>query len=218
MKRLLIVSLVILICLPSAFARKKRAKSGEIKNNVYTDATYNFKLTILENWEAELQKPKKQCRLVLQQKDHKIPGELMAYPGLAKVPTLEIHIIEESLNPGALVDSIASNSYKSKNKKEILKNILQLEENLYFDGLTRENKKSLEIDGKKAARWDGGSHFTKKISMDETIPRTYGVGMVAINNGELTIVCLLDCEKTFYNELIKEVVTIAESLKWPELK
>ena len=218
MKRLLVFGLVVLVCLPSAFARKKRPQSGDIDKNVYTDAKYGFKLTLLENWEAELQKPDKQLRLVLQQKDHEIPGELMAYPGLAKVPTLEIYVVEESLHPGALVDSIASNSYKSDNKKEMLKTLLQLEENLYFDGLTRENKASLEIDGKKAVRWDGGSHFTKKLGMDETIPRTYGVGMVAINNGTYTFFCLLDCEKTFYNDLIKEVMTIVESLKWPKQK
>ncbi|MBN2226964.1 MAG: hypothetical protein JW763_06335 [candidate division Zixibacteria bacterium] len=218
MKRLLVFGLIILICLPSAFARKKRPKSGDIDKNVYTDAEYDFKLTLLENWEPELQKPDKKIRLVLQQKDHEIPGELMAYPGLAKVPTLEFYIVEEPMLPGALVDSIASNSYKSDNKKEILSILLQLEENLFFDGLNRENKSSLEIDGKKAARWDGGSHFTKKLGMDETIPRTYGVGMIAVKNGKYTLFCLLDCEKAFYNDLMKEVLTMVESLKWPELK
>jgi len=111
MKRLLIVFLALLICVPSVLARKKSKKSGVIENNVYTDAKYNFQVTILENWEAKLQKPKKMHRLELTQKNHEIPPELMQFPSMAMVPVLNFHIGEVDMPPAVYVDSLVSKSY-----------------------------------------------------------------------------------------------------------
>ncbi|UCD17738.1 MAG: hypothetical protein JSV44_02215 [Candidatus Zixiibacteriota bacterium] len=216
MKRFLIVCLALLACFGTVSARKKSPKSGKIENNVYTDSKYNFQLTLLENWEAKLQKPKKKLRLVLTQNDHEIPGELMQFPSMAKVPGLDIYIVKVPFTPAAFVDSLVSNSYKSKIKKEVLKDLIALEETVVFDGLTTEKKRGVKIDNKQAFQWEGVSHYTKKLGMGETIPRTYAVALTAIKNGDNMMVFVLECERTFFHKIIKEVTAMIESLKWPE--
>ena len=218
MKRFLIVFLVLLFCVPGAFARKKSKKSGVIDDNVYTDAQYDFKVTILENWEAKLQKPKKMHRLELTQKDHEIPPELMQFPSMAMVPALNFHIGEVDMPPAVFVDSLISNSYSSDMKKDVYKDLLALEENVTFDGLKTTRKDRIEIDGKEACQWQGTVHYTKKLGMGDTIPRIYSVGMITIKNGDLMMTCMVECENMFFADIFTEVLEIVKSVKWPDAK
>jgi len=214
MKRLLIIFLAVLICVPSVFGRRKSKKSGEIDNNVYTDTEYEFKLTLLENWDTELQKPDKEIRLIMNQKDYQIPPDLMPYPTMTKVPELIIMVAEIPFSPPAFVDSVASNTYKSDAKKELLKDMVALEENVSFEGLRKTAKKSIEIDSMEAVQWEGIADYIKDLGMGETIPRTYAVGMIAVKRDKYTIVFMLECERTFFADIFGEVITMAESLKW----
>ncbi|MFH2036102.1 MAG: hypothetical protein ABIJ45_06835 [Candidatus Zixiibacteriota bacterium] len=214
MRRLLILILVVLVCLPSVYARKTKAKSGEIENNVYIDSKYDFQLTLLENWKAKLQKPKDICRLILTQEEHAIPPALMQFPLLARTPNLEIYIADEELTPGALVDSLTSNSYKSDLKKQIMHEILILEENISFDKFIKTQKNLIEIDGKRAVQWAGSAESIKDLGMGETDPKSYGVAFIAVKNEKQVIVFALTCENMFLPEIFSEVYKIASSLKW----
>ena len=214
MRRLLIVLLAILICVPTAFARKKSKKSGDIENNVYTDAAYDFQITILENWKPELQKPDKELRLVLTQQQPEIPPELMQFPGMARVPALNIHIDEVEFTPAVYVDSLISSAYSSKVKKEVLRDLQPLEENLSFEGLKTVAKDFIEIDGQEAIQWQGTVHYLKKLGMGETIPRAYSVGIIAVKKDNLMLTCLLSCESMFFPKIFKEVLEMAHSVKW----
>nr|MBN2278090.1 hypothetical protein [candidate division Zixibacteria bacterium] len=214
MKRLLIIGLVLLICMPTAFARKKIKKSGEIENNVYTDSQYDFTLTLLENWKPELQKPDNDVRLILNQQNHEIPPDLMQFPALAKVPELVILVGKVPMPPAAFADSLASDSYKSDVKKELLKDMIALEENVSFQGLKTTAKKLIEIDGREAVQWEGVANYIKNLGMGETISRTYAVGMVAVQKNKETIIFMLECERSFFVSVFGEVLTMSQSLKW----
>ena len=50
MKRLLLVLLALVVCIPSVQARRKTAKAGVIKDGVYEDAVYNFKIDLPKEW------------------------------------------------------------------------------------------------------------------------------------------------------------------------
>jgi len=218
MKRLIIIILALVICIPTVQARKKSAKSGTIKDNVYTDSEHGFMFTLPENWVPKLQKQKKDLRLILNQKDFEIPPELMPYPTLTEVPELKVLIIEQPYPAQAFVDSIVKYEYSSDAKKEVFKDILALEEKVIFDGLTPDKKMKKKIDEKWGYQWEGSAHFTKKLGMGDEIPRTHAVGIYAVKNGDKTLVFLLTCENTFFNKIFKEITTMVDSTKWPDKK
>jgi hypothetical protein len=215
MRKLLIFGLIFLICLPSIYARRKRPTSGTVDNNVYTDDKYDFKLTILDNWDPEVQKPDDRVRLVLVQKDHKIPPELMPYPQLAEVPRVEIYVSEVPFSPPAFVDSIMRDTYKSDVKSEIMHRLYALEENVTFDGLKKSRQEPIEIDGKDAIRWEGTAHFTVRQGTHDFTRRSYAVGLFAVKNGDLMMTFTLTCEGMFFPEILEEVKKMVHSLKWP---
>lgn len=216
MKRFLIILLALLVCIPSVYARKKSKKSGVIEDNIYTDAEYDFTIKILENWEAKLQKPKKMIRLALTQQDHEIPPELMQFPSMAMVPTLNIHIGEVDMPPAVYVDSLVSNTYSSDVKKDVMKDLLALEENVSFDGLKTTQKDRIEIDEKEACQWQGSVNYTKKLGMGDTIPRVYSVGIVALKKGDLMLTCLIETESMFFTDIFKEVLEMVHTIEWSE--
>jgi hypothetical protein len=218
MRRSLIVVLAFLMFLPSAYARKKRPKAGEIVDSVYTDAKYDFQFTITGKWEARPMDPNDDYRLELTQKDYKIPPDLMQYPTLAKVPDLNVYIGKVEMSPPAFVDSVLSDSYKSDIKKDIMKPTQIVEEGVEFNGLRQTAKKIIKIDDKEAVQWEGVAEYTKKLGMGETIPRSYAVGVVGIKNGDYLLIFMLSCERTFFPEVFGEVLTMANSVKWPEKK
>jgi len=217
-KRLLIIFLAVLICMPAAFGRRKSKKSGDIEKNVYTDNTYEFTMTLQENWKVDLQKPNDLRRMELVQKDYEIPPELMQFPHMAQTPTLEIYVSEEGdkMTPTVFVDSLTSLTFTSKVKKEIMKNIISLEEKVTFDGFTQTQKNILEIDEKQAMQWVGSAKYTKDLGMGETIPRSYGVAFITIKNGPYIVTFALKCEEMFLADVFKEMKQMAESVKWPE--
>ena len=214
MKRLLIIFLALIVCMPGLYARKKKDKSGKIKDLVYTDASYGFQLTLLENWTAKLQKPKSDFRIILSQKDHEIPPALMPYPHKAMVPELKVYITEIKLGPLAFIDSLVSMKFKSDAKKAILSDILFLEEGVIYDGLFPDVRKGIKIDEKPAGKWEGHADYTVKQGITETTSRSYGTGFVTVKNGDKMLIFQLSCERRFFPKIFKEVITMAESLKW----
>jgi hypothetical protein len=200
--------------MPSAFARKKKERSGKIDDNVYTDAKYKFKLTLPENWSAKLQKPDSDFRLILTQNDHEIPPALMPYPHKAMVPEVKVYITETKLDPLEFIDSLVSHTYKSDAKGDILGEIIFLEEGVDYDGLLPDVRKGIEIDEKPAGRWEGHADYTVKQGLTETTKRSYGTGFMTIAKGDKILVFQLSCERRFFPKVFAEVVTMAESLKW----
>lgn len=214
MKRILIIFLALLICFPTAFARKKKKRSGTIEKNVYTDAAYNFKLTLAENWKRQLQKPKSNFRIVLNQKDYKIPPDLMQYPNLAEVPELKVYMCQESMPPGVYVDSLTSEEYSTKTKKELLQDLLSLKELVIFTGLKKISKSNIKIDGKRAVKWVGTSNYINDLGMGESDPRTFSFAIVCVQNGENMLVFTLSTEVIYFPEILEEAMKMIESLKW----
>jgi len=214
MKRLIIIMLAIMICMPSAFARKKKEKSGKIKDNIYTDSKYEFKMTLLENWSAKLQKPDADFRIIMSQNEHEIPPALMPYPHKAMVPEVKIYITESEFGPLVFIDSLVSNTYKSDAKKDILSEIVFIEEGVDYDGLFPDVRKGMKINEKQGGRWEGHADYTVKQGLTETTKRSYGTGILTVKKDDMMLVFQLSCERRFFPKVFKEVVTMVESLEW----
>ncbi len=216
MKKTLIVILALLVCIPNVMARKKSPKAGTIDNGVYIDSEYDFQFKVPENWKPEYQKPGKNMRLVLNQKNHEIPPELMPFPTMAQVPELEIYHAKTPLSPAVYVDSLVSESYSSDEKKEILKHRYALEQGVDYTGIKPSGREKFKVGELEAYRWHGTMEFSKKLGMGETIPRSYGLVLWTVKKGDEIVVFSLYCEVTFQAKLIKEVTTMVESLQWIE--
>lgn len=217
LKRLLIIGLALLICAPVAEARKKKEKSGELNKGVFSDTEYGYKFNVLDNWKAELMKKDSEFRVVLTQKNHKIPPELMPYPKLARVPTIDVYICEMPFGALEFIDSLASSSYSSKEKKAIMRDIRALEENVIFDGLKTSRRATVKIGDMEAAQWEGTANFTVKQGTFETSKRSFTAGFVVVKNGDYMLSFTITSEGVFFPEIMKEAMTMMESLQWGQV-
>ena len=86
-----VLFLVCLLCSPVAAGKK----AGEIKDGVYTDATYNYTFKVPEGWGAKISSAKKPNRIVLSQKSYPIPRHFqgMGKEDYAQIPL--IHVIAD---------------------------------------------------------------------------------------------------------------------------
>jgi hypothetical protein len=213
-KNLLIVFMALMVATPSILARPKPKRAGEIDNGVYKDKEFDFSFKILDNWKAELQKPGSDMRLDLQQENYKIPPELMPYPGMAQVPNLELYIYKIDMTPGQFIDSLESSTYSSDEKKHILNAVYALEEKVFFTGLERDGKTTFNAGNLEVVKWQGRMNFRKKLGMDDTIPRVYGLAIYAVKHKDEMLTFTLVCEVSFLNDLAKEVEDMVKTLQW----
>jgi len=213
MYRFFTFAIIVLFIIPNIFAKKKRPKTGEIKSGVYTDTKYDFKLDLPENWNAKTQKPKSNQRLYLSQKDHKIPDDLTTAKKFAKVPEAGVYIDEVTLKLGEFVDSLLSESYESDFKNDIFSKLDVLDENITFDGLRTDNRKSLKINGKSAVQWIGKAKYTFKFGA-EVRTRSYRILCIAVKKDNLMLLLLARCEVQFSTEVFGELIKMSNSLIW----
>ncbi len=213
-KNLLIVLMAVLVTVPALYARPKPKRAGDIEKGVYTDKEYGFSFKILDNWKTELQKPGSDMRLDLQQEDYEIPPELMPYPSMAQVPELEIYVYKSDMTAGQFIDSLESSTYSSDAKKHILNAIYALEEKVFFTGLERDGKQTIDVGDLKVIKWQGKMNFRKKLGMDDTIPRVYGLALYAVKHKDDMLTFTLVCEVSYLNDIVKQVEEMIKTLKW----
>jgi len=77
MKKLTIFVVTLLFLAASTVVAPAAEKTGEVKDNVYTDAKFGFRITGLQNWKVKKQDEPSLVRLIMTQKNYKtstIPG------------------------------------------------------------------------------------------------------------------------------------------------
>jgi len=217
MKRLLLFALVLLLAVPAVEAGRKRKKAGKLDDSVFTDEKYEFSLTVHENWKARIRKDKDSYRLVLTQKNYGIPPDYQRVPDYTRVPRLAIFADTSTAGVYPFLDSLLSDSYKSDQKKSVVKEC----EILFESELVPMGRKRAEIGGSSAVIWQGKSKYMKEIQ--ETAgsvagKRVYGAygGAIIVTKKENVIVLFhVMCEWQFYESVMSEVMSIVTSLKWP---
>ncbi len=219
MKRLVIVLLAILICVPSIYGRRVRPKSGEIDDGVYKDAKYELKFNIHDNWKADLQKPDSDMRLELAQQDYEIPPELMNMPQKTRIPILQIFMHEvPDKTPAVFIDSITSYTYNSDVKDDLMQDIIVLEERVEYEGLKKTNDYSTKIDSLPAFIWEGTANFSEYSDMTTSFDRSFGVALIAVKHENNMLSFVVSCEGMYLPDIMKEVKAMAESIEWPAEK
>lgn len=96
-------------------------RTGEIKDNKYTDTRFGFSVQLPEDW--KIGKPKKEMsslRLIAQQKNPAVPIKLRSDPDWALRPTILILCDSTDMTPREFFDFLRSDSGDSEFKDEVL--------------------------------------------------------------------------------------------------
>ncbi|MBN1213248.1 MAG: hypothetical protein JXA92_11805 [candidate division Zixibacteria bacterium] len=220
MKKLIIIFSLILLMVSFADARRKVKKSGEIKDNVYTDAEYGFKLTLNDEWKSTVKKEKENFRLVLVKKNYDIPMDYKDAPDYTQVPRIVVYADTSTVPTLAFIDSLVSDTYKSDQKKEILKEYEILNE----QEIIPKGHKPLSI-GKSEAKgfqWLAQAKYTKEVATSisslggQRVYGSYGGAIIAVKNGNNILLFHMMCEYQFFESIFNEMLQIVNTLEWVE--
>lgn len=77
MRKLMVLALTIFLVASGAVGSQAGDKTGEAKDNVYTDSKFGFQITGLQNWKVKKQNEPSLVRVIMTQKNYKassIPG------------------------------------------------------------------------------------------------------------------------------------------------
>lgn len=212
-KTALILFLAVLFCLPTAFARKKKDKTGVIAENVYTDAEYGFKLTILGNWQGKVFTEPSNYRLQVEQTNPEIPPEYAEYADEMPLPSMDIYLATVDMPPLAFVDSLLSDSYKSEQKKEIFKDIDVHDEEINFRGIATRIKTAIKVGELEGVQWEGTARYDIKMG-EQSISNETAIGLIGVRKGEHIVLFLTGHDKRYFRKLFDEALDMAKSIKW----
>jgi hypothetical protein len=213
MRYLISIILAILIVVPQGYAKKKRSKAGKISDNIYKDIKYNFQFELPENWNRKVQKEKSNLRLILSQKDPKVPDELMMTPDYAMIPSFFIYINESPLDPFEFIDSMVSETYKSKIKDDIYMDLIPDDENIKFNGIKTAKIRKVTLDEKTGINWLGTASFTFE-SGSQKKNFTYTTFCISVKKENDLLLFMGQCETQFGEEISGILLKMANSLKW----
>ena len=227
LKRIIIILLAIFICLPSVYAKKKKPKSGKIRDGIFTDSKYKFQLTIPDKWSAKTQKDKSNYRLILLQKNYEIPSIYMDVPDYTLIPRISVYVCESPMSPFQFLDSLISDSYSSDLKKDIYKEFEILNYRSVGDGTKREKTTSrprgtLNFNDIKGIYWHGLSKYTKTITTTSSsaggkrVSGKYmgGIGIIRMD-GKLLLFHVM-CESEYFKPVWEQTETFIKSLQFKE--
>jgi hypothetical protein len=216
MKRFLVISLVVLMFIPAVFAARKKEMAGTVNENTYTDSKFPVKLTVLPDWTTKVKKAEENIRLVMIQKNWRIPDRYKNSPDYTMIPRLVMFVDTTNLSSTAFMDSILSQSYKSKAKK-IIQNDFEF---LGLQNVVQKNKKIMTLAGETASMWQAEAKYVKEIS--ESASSSSGIRVSGAYSGVLWVVKKdnnvvlfeLQCEADFYESIVSDVLKIINSLSW----
>jgi len=219
MKRWMMWGLVLLVAASASYAARKKESAGAVKNKVYQDAEYGFQFKVHENWSAKINKADLNSRVVLIQKNWAVPPQYAAARDYTYVPHVVVFADTTSLSAGAFIDSLLSPTYKSKAKKEIIREF----EFLDLPDRVVKNRRVMTVAGQTAVMWHAESKYVKEISETASsevgirVSGAYSGMMLSVKSGNTILLFHLMCESTFFNEVMTEVrsmTTDDQALTW----
>ena len=215
MKKLLLLVLALLLMVPTADARRKGKKAGEITGKVFRDNVYGFELTLHDNWKAKIGKDGENVRLYLTARNYGVPSDYQVDPNYTKVPDLVVFVDTSSLSAHTFIDSLTSPNFKSGQKSEILKDFAILNE----PELIPMQRSRMEIGGESALLWKAQAKYKKEVqdganSMSGKIfYRSYGAAIAAVKIDNYIVLFHVMSEWEFFDAVLKEAQPMIESLK-----
>ncbi len=219
MKRFLVMVLALVICVTAAEARRKKDVAGAIQDGVYQDNRFGFKMTVRANWQPRVKKDEENHRLILTQKNAEAPPHFQSAPDYTYIPRLVIWADTSSLSPAAMLDSLQSPSFKSKQKKDIMSEF----EFLQQSEIIPKDRKLPTIAGKTGLVWEGETKYRKEVQASQAssagvlVYGGYSGYIVGVRSDKGVLVMMqLMCERDFHERIYAEAVEMINTLEWVE--
>jgi hypothetical protein len=221
MRKLLLITLALLIAAPCAFAARKTKVGGEIKDGYYVDETYGFQLKMHDNWKPRLFKEDSEVRLTLTQKDYAIPPAFAGVPDYAKIPRITMYVDTTSMNPNAFMDSLLSPTFKSDQKSAIIKEFEFLQKTEIIDGdITQRGRDRVDVGGESGLLWKGQSKYLQLVQASassmggQRVRDAFGGAILLVKHGKQIYMMHLMCEWPYIDNVMAEAKPIMLSLTW----
>jgi len=221
------LAILVLVAAPGLHARKKVAKAGSVKDGVFTDARHNYSLSVADSWRYNIQKDKNNYRLILTQKRFEVPTYYIDAKDYTFVPKIVIWADTTSHNPFDFLDSLLSETYSSKQKKEIFKEFEMLHGASTSESTVREkviprSRKVTTLAGLKGIIWKGKVVYRKEVALSSSssagkrVIGAWGGAIVAVKKDDLIIMFHVMCEWENFEDIVDEAMAMITTLKWTE--
>jgi hypothetical protein len=222
MKKILMGLLFALLLAPATDARRKTAKAGEVENGVFTDAQYNYSMTLSDKWDVRIRKDKEDFRLTMVQRNYGIPTQYMDAQDYTYAPRIVLYAGVSTLSPSALIDSLLSNSYKSEQKTEMLKEFDFLRE----PDIVPKGRKPLSLEGMSGTQWQGEAKYMKAVQTSASsvggkrVNSSYNGGLVVLkkNGADNVLVFHVMSEVEFWPPVFDEALGMINSITWGNIE
>ncbi|UCG61998.1 MAG: hypothetical protein JSV52_01535 [Candidatus Zixiibacteriota bacterium] len=225
MRRVLIMTLMGVLVCAAVDARRPRDRAGKIKDGVYEDKTHGFQLKLNPDWKTKIGDNDKHYRLTLSQNSWEPPPHYADAKDYTKIPRTVVYADTTSLSVSDFIDSLMSETYESKQKKEIFKEFEILNKQSGGSGMTREDlvprqRKPMDLAGERGYFWSGKVKYRNEIATTMTSAggrRVYGgyYGCIIGVKKDKTIILLHTiCEEEFAEVVTQEALRLASSLEW----
>ncbi|UCD63386.1 MAG: hypothetical protein JSW34_11640 [Candidatus Zixiibacteriota bacterium] len=227
MRKSLIIVLVAALAVPSLQARRPRDRAGKVSDGVYTDKKYGFQINMTEGWKYKIKDNEDKLRLVLLQLNYEIPTHYAEAPDYTKIPTVAVYVDTTSMSVPAFIDSLVSETFSSKQKKDIYGEFEILNRGASGSGMTREElvprlRKYVEIGGETGLLWTGKSKYRNEIAASASAmgaQRVYGGlagSIVGVKRDNTIILIHTICEENYFEAVLNESMAIINTLQWVE--
>jgi len=225
MQRIVIAFVLIIIAVSTANAGRRRPQSGKVKDNVFLDSKYGFKITMNEGWKHSLRKEKDNFRLLLTKRKYEIPADYTNAPDYTQIPRIIIWTDTTSLPTFAFLDSLVSSTWNTKQKKELLKEFEIISADI-SSGSRREKyvprgRKPVKLSGEQAILWQAKSTYVKEVAVTSSglaskrVYGAYGGAIVVVKKGNRAFVFHLMTEWPFFESNLKETLDIISTFEFP---
>ncbi|MFZ1685633.1 MAG: hypothetical protein WAU88_16070 [Candidatus Zixiibacteriota bacterium] len=211
--RILIVALFFVSLYGFVAARKGATRSGNMKDNVYADATYHFRLTLSDDWKPSLFDQDSPSRLLLIHKDLKSTTKANGREVVQSVTPVKVEfwaIVDSTIDKG-LVDSLVSSTFKSDIKDKILASPEGFWDVTGFErieGGVRKIRKFGAVDG---VVWKGGFVYKSTI----VSPLAIGVALIGADCGSYQLLALMYCNPADLDVGAEAAIKVMSTLVLP---
>jgi len=226
MKNPVILTLLLAFGIATSQAGRVKDLSGTVENNVYKDKKHGFSLTLNDDWKYTLQKNEDNFRILLTQRNYDIPPGYISAPDYTQIPRIVLWTDTTSLNAFAFLDSLVSNTWRSDQKKELLKEFEILNvvpaSGTQRDAAVPRGRKPADIGGEKGILWQAKSKYVKEIETSAgalagtRVNGSYGGAIAAVKHSDRIFVFHLMTEWDFFDSVLGQALKIIGSLTFGE--
>ena len=224
MKRIAIACFLTVFAVSTADAGRRRPQSGKVKDNVYTDSKYGFRIKMDKGWKHSLRKDSDNFRLLLTKRKYEIPSEYVNAPDYTQIPRIIIWTDTTSLPTFAFLDSLVSESWNTKQKKELLKEFEIIAADI-SSGSRREKfvprgRKPVKLSGEQAILWQAKSTYVKEVAVSSSaltgkrVYGAYGGAIVVIKKGNRAYVFHMMTEWPYFEGNLQEALNIISTFEF----